>query len=133
MRQPSPQASGPVSAADVDQAVTLALTTIGKAAAPDWHIAAGTLEWDCWETVEHMSDDLFSYAAQLGLKRPPLDVPVPFTCRARRPGGPVGATGCFQARPLTLTRGRPCCGLPGEVSLRVTRRSPRGAGMPFSK
>jgi hypothetical protein len=35
--------------------------------AQGWHAAAGTLQWDCWGTVEHMSDDLFSYAAQLGL------------------------------------------------------------------
>jgi hypothetical protein len=34
-----------------------------------------------------MSDDLFSYAAQLGPKRPPLDAPVPFACHARRAGG----------------------------------------------
>lgn len=93
MRQPhlQPPPRGPVTAADVDHAVSLALTTLGKAEAPDWHAPAGTLEWDCWETVEHMSDDLFAYAAQLGPKRPPLSKPVPFACSARRLGGPRGA------------------------------------------
>ena len=84
-----PHLSGaPVTAADVGQAVTLALAAIGGAATSDWHARAGTLEWDCWETVEHMSDDLF--AAQLGPRNPPLEAPVPFVCEARRPGGPVG-------------------------------------------
>lgn len=91
MRQPPPQPRGPVTAANVDHAVTLALATLGKADAPDWRVPAGTLEWDCWETVEHMSDDLFAYATQLGPKMPPLSEPVPFACSARRLGGPQGA------------------------------------------
>jgi hypothetical protein len=82
---------GPVIAADVERAVSLALAALGAAAEADWHVPAGTLEWDCWETVEHMSDDLFSYAAQLGPRHPPLRVPVPFACSSRRPGGPEGA------------------------------------------
>ncbi len=213
MRQPPVQPGDPVTADDVDHAVTLAMATMSKGAAPDWHAAAAALEWDCWETVEHMSDDLFSYAAQLGPKRPPLTAPVPFRCYARRSGGPVGAIfadpdagphgllqvfeasgallstmvaaskpdpgeprpfgvadpACFAAamgvvevlvhthdvaqglglawtppgelgrralsrlspmRPRTQRRGRPCCGRPGEASLRVGRRSPRGAGTP---
>ncbi|HEV2372772.1 MAG TPA: hypothetical protein VGS19_11435 [Streptosporangiaceae bacterium] len=87
----SPQPGGPVTAADVEQAVALALAGMRDALAADWHTRAGTLEWDCWETVEHMSDDLFGYAAQLGPRNPPLRDPVPFACAARRPGGPVGA------------------------------------------
>jgi hypothetical protein len=82
---------GQVTASDVDQAVTAAIGTLREAAAADWHTPAGTLDWDCWETVEHMSDDLFSYAAQLGPRNPPLKTPVPFACSARRPGGPEGA------------------------------------------
>ncbi len=81
----------PGAAADVEQAVARALAAIGTAVAPDWHARAGSLEWDCWETVEHMSDDLFGYAAQLGPKHPPLAAPVPFACKSRRPGGPAGA------------------------------------------
>jgi hypothetical protein len=26
---------------------------------------AGSLEWDCWKTFGHISDDLFAYATQL--------------------------------------------------------------------
>jgi hypothetical protein len=51
-------------------------------------VPAGELEWTCWETVEHVSDDLFGYACQLGPKRPPLDRYVPFGAHDRRPGGP---------------------------------------------
>lgn len=90
-RDPSRRSGDPVTAADVEQAVTLAVTAIGPIAATDWHTRAGTLDWDRWETVEHMSDDLFSYAAQLGPRDPPLTAPVPFVAESRRAGGPVGA------------------------------------------
>ena len=80
-----------VTAADLERAITLALDAMSDAVTADWHARAGTLEWDCWETVEHLSDDLFGYAAQLGPRNPPLKDPVPLFCQARRPGGPVGA------------------------------------------
>src|ERR1051326_5526407 len=31
----------------------------------DWSVRAGTLEWDCWHTAEHIGDCLLSYAWQL--------------------------------------------------------------------
>lgn len=31
----------------------------------DWSCLAGTLEWSCWQTVDHLIDCLFSYALQL--------------------------------------------------------------------
>ncbi|HEV7896872.1 MAG TPA: hypothetical protein VGP31_03390 [Planosporangium sp.] len=52
---------------------------------PEWQ----GLEWDCWETVEHLSDDLFAYVVQLGPRTPPLDGHVPFVWESRRPGGPA--------------------------------------------
>ncbi|MFI0349253.1 DinB family protein [Actinomadura sp. 9N407] len=73
---------------DVDQAVQLSLATLRTAPPDSWDAKAGSLEWTCWETVEHLSDDLFAYAAQLGPKSPSLDVPVPFVWESRRPGGP---------------------------------------------
>jgi hypothetical protein len=79
----------PVTAADVGQAVALALAALRPAATADWNVPAGTLDWDCWETVEHMSDDLFAYAAQLGPRQPGLASPVPFRCEPRRQGGPA--------------------------------------------
>lgn len=88
MGTPPPPA---VTAADVDLAVSLAVGTLSGALGREWHVPAGGLDWDCWETVEHMSDDLFSYAGQLAPKRPPLDTHVPFSWQARRPGGPANA------------------------------------------
>ncbi len=81
----------PVAASDVTQCVALALSVLRGAVAADWDVPAGTLDWTCWETVEHMSDDLFGYAAQLGPSRPALATPVPFRCEPRRPGGPAVA------------------------------------------
>jgi hypothetical protein len=54
----------PVTADDLDQAVQLAVTTLRDAPPAAWDGKAGSLEWDCWETVEHLSDDLFAYAVQ---------------------------------------------------------------------
>jgi hypothetical protein len=56
-----------------------------------WEAPAGSLEWTCWETVEHLADDLFAYAVQLGPRTPPTDAEVPFWWRSRRPGGPANA------------------------------------------
>ncbi|MCW2870597.1 maleylpyruvate isomerase N-terminal domain-containing protein, partial [Actinacidiphila oryziradicis] len=83
--------SGPVTAADVQHAVRLAVTTLRGADAPDWSAKAGSLEWPCWETVEHLADDLFSYAVQLGPEKPPLDTHVPFAWSRKKPDGPASA------------------------------------------
>ncbi|GGU35994.1 hypothetical protein [Streptomyces lavendofoliae] len=84
---------GPVTADDVRSAVRLAVGALREAdAAADWDAGAGSLEWTCWETVEHLADDLFAYAAQLGPERPPLDAEVPFLWEPRRPGGPANVT-----------------------------------------
>ncbi|MEU1199657.1 hypothetical protein ABZ446_25995 [Streptomyces sp. NPDC005813] len=81
----------PVTADDLDLAVRLAVAVLRRAPTSAWEGRAGSLEWDCWETVEHLSDDLFAYAAQLGLRTPPLDREVPFVWESRRPGGPANA------------------------------------------
>jgi hypothetical protein len=80
-----------VTADDLDLAVQLALAALREAPPTAWDTKAGSLEWDCWETVEHLSDDLFAYAAQLGPSTPPLDGEVPFVWESRRPGGPANA------------------------------------------
>ncbi|MFI9787732.1 hypothetical protein ACIHEI_30130 [Kitasatospora sp. NPDC051984] len=96
----------PVAAADVDQAVRLALATLTDALTADWRTTAFGLEWDCWETLEHLADGLFAYAAQLAPARPPLDDYVPLRWQRDRPEGPasvifvdraVGPTGLLQA------------------------------------
>ncbi|WNI25485.1 VOC family protein [Streptomyces sp. ITFR-16] len=80
----------PVTADDVTEAVRLAVEALGASPVKDWHIPAGTLTWDCWETVEHLSDDLFAYAVQLGAP-PAADSEVPFHWAARREGGPANS------------------------------------------
>jgi hypothetical protein len=65
--------------------------TLASAFERDWHVPAAGLDWDCRETLEHLSDDLFSYAAQLGPRQPPLTGHIPFAWQARRPGGPANA------------------------------------------
>lgn len=87
---PAP-APAPVTADDLDRVVGLAVDTLRGAPAAAWAAKAGTLEWDCWETVEHLADDLFAYAAQLGPRKPPLSGAVPFVWESRRPGGPANA------------------------------------------
>ncbi|MYW01091.1 DinB family protein [Streptomyces sp. SID3343] len=90
----SPEADptpSPVTAADLDLAVRQAVDTLHGAPASAWDTNAGSLEWTCWETVEHLADDLFAYAAQLGLRTPLLDGEVPFVWESRRPGGPANA------------------------------------------
>ncbi|MEU8824585.1 hypothetical protein [Streptomyces sp. NPDC048636] len=81
----------PVTADDLALAVRLAVETLRTAPPDVWDGRAGALEWDRWETAEHLSDDLFAYAAQLGPAAPPLDGEVPFIWESRRPGGPANA------------------------------------------
>ncbi len=76
---------------DLDLAVQLAVAVLRTVPPAAWEGKAGSLEWDCWETVEHLSDDLLAYAAQLGPKPSPLDGEVPFVWESRRPGGPANA------------------------------------------
>jgi len=54
-----------VTADDLDAAVSAMVTTLRPAAGRDWSAPAGTLEWDCWHTAEHIGDVLLSYAGQL--------------------------------------------------------------------
>ncbi|MER5708182.1 hypothetical protein AB0B13_38985 [Streptomyces sp. NPDC042898] len=79
----------PVTADDVDLAVRLAVGTLRDAPAEGWGGKAGSLEWDCWETAEHLANDLFYYAVQLGPQSPPLDTHVPIALNRKRPDGPT--------------------------------------------
>ncbi|MFJ9677616.1 VOC family protein [Streptomyces sp. NPDC101194] len=81
----------PVTADDVTTAVRLAVDALRESPVDDWHVPAGSLEWNCWETAEHLSDDLFSYATQLGPRRPSQDTYVPYHWAATREGGPSNA------------------------------------------
>jgi hypothetical protein len=88
MTESSASSPAPVTAYDLERAVFLAVDTLRQAHDADWQAKAGSLEWTCWETVEHLADDLFQYATQLGPRVPPMDDDVPFDWQPRRPGGP---------------------------------------------
>ncbi|MER7057386.1 hypothetical protein [Streptomyces sp. NPDC000351] len=79
----------PVTADDVDLAVRLAVGILRDAPAEGWGGKAGSLEWDRWETIEHLANDLLYYAVQLGPQSPPLDTHVPFALCQKRPDGPT--------------------------------------------
>jgi hypothetical protein len=80
---------GPVTADDVDLAVGLAVAALRDAPGGDWDAPAGTLAWTCWQTAEHLADDLFAYALQLGPRAPSLTTHVPVTWRREVPEGPA--------------------------------------------
>ncbi|MES9538356.1 maleylpyruvate isomerase N-terminal domain-containing protein [Actinomadura sp. NPDC000600] len=86
-----PHPTAPVTADDLDLAVRLAIAALREAPQEAWDAKAGSLEWTCWETVEHLSDDLFAYAAQLAPRTPPTDGEVPFVWESKRSGGPANA------------------------------------------
>ncbi|GAB3954663.1 hypothetical protein [Streptomyces sparsus] len=78
----------PVTADDVTLAARLSVDALSGLHPAAWQQLAGSLEWDRWETVEHLSDALFAYATQLGPRQPPLEANLPFVRDSRRPGGP---------------------------------------------
>jgi hypothetical protein len=55
----------PVTADDLEAAVSTTVATLRPASGRDWSVPAGALEWDCWHTAEHIGDCLLSYAGQL--------------------------------------------------------------------
>ncbi|NBM16198.1 hypothetical protein [Streptomyces sp. GC420] len=86
-----PESREPVTADDIQLAVRLAVSALRKTMNADWSVKAGSLEWDCRETAEHLVDDLFAYAVQLGPSEPPLDGEVPLLWSRRREGGPANS------------------------------------------
>ncbi|MFB7708480.1 hypothetical protein [Streptomyces sp. NPDC056105] len=74
---------------DVRRVVTLAVDVLHGADPQAWEAKAGTLEWTCWETLEHLADGLFTYAARFGLAKPPPDTLLPFRTSRDRSGGPA--------------------------------------------
>ncbi|MCU7826687.1 hypothetical protein KSNIM_34595 [Kitasatospora sp. DSM 101779] len=81
----------PVTAEDLAEGVRLVVALLRRpvALAADWGRPAGSPGWSCWETAEHLADDLFSYGAQLGPQTPPADTHVPFVWRREAPGRPA--------------------------------------------
>ncbi|MET8571645.1 maleylpyruvate isomerase N-terminal domain-containing protein [Streptomyces sp. NPDC004783] len=114
----------PVTPDDLDLAVRLAVTLLREAPPAAWEARAGSLEWDCWETVEHLADDLFAYAAQLGPSTPPSDGEVPFVWESRRAGGPANAVHADRAAgPAGLLQVLEAC---GAMLVAMVRTKPPG-------
>lgn len=122
----SQTAPPPVTADDLDRAVVLTLATLRQFPAPAWDVKAGSLEWDCWETVEHLADDLFAYALQLGPRTPPLIGEVPCVWESRRPGGPANTVHADRtAGPDGLLQVLEACGALLVAMVRTTPASVR--------
>jgi hypothetical protein len=106
--------------------VDLALVALAQVPEDAWGSYAGALEWDRWETVEHLADDLFSYALQLGPATPRLDSVVPVSWRRQRPGGPANAISVDRATgPAGLLEVLDACGALLAAMVRVTPASVR--------
>ncbi|WP_067801840.1 DinB family protein [Actinomadura formosensis] len=86
-----PRPVDPVTADDLDRTVQLAIAVLREVPPEAWEEKAGSLEWTCWETVEHLANAFFSYATRLAPKEPPLNGRVPFPRWSRRAGGPQNA------------------------------------------
>lgn len=54
-----------VTADDLDAALSSVVASLRPAVGLDWSARAGSLEWDCWHTAEHIGDCLMSFAGQL--------------------------------------------------------------------
>src|SRR6201994_2436028 len=57
-----------VTADDLDSVIACVVSRLLPITDRDWSVRAGTLEWDCWHTAEHIGDTLLSYAWQLAVQ-----------------------------------------------------------------
>ena len=57
-----------VTADDLDSVISCVMSGLLPITGRDWSVRAGTLEWDCWHTAEHIGDCLMSYAWQLAVQ-----------------------------------------------------------------
>ncbi|WP_338694176.1 hypothetical protein V2W30_05780 [Streptomyces sp. Q6] len=118
---------GPVTAEDVAHAVELAVSALRPALDADWDVPAGSLEWTCWETGEHLADDLFSYAGRIGSLRPSTQAQEPYGWAKRRPEGPANTiTADREFGPAALLDVLEACGGLLVAVVRATPSTARG-------
>jgi hypothetical protein len=116
----------PVRAADVTLAVRLAVAALGRAPAPAWRDRAGSLDWDCWETAEHIANDLFLYAIQLTLATPEGGY-VPIAVTSSRPGAPEATIHVDREKgPACLLQAVQACGALLVAMVTTTPPATRG-------
>jgi hypothetical protein len=84
-----PRAPHAVTAHDLERCIDDAADALRSVAGQDWQVPANGVRWSCWESIEHVSDNLFSYALQLGPKPPPRRGYVKVVVRPQRKGGPA--------------------------------------------
>jgi hypothetical protein len=53
---------------EVTALVGLSLEALADVRDADWSSKAGALEWNCWQTADHLIDCIFSYALQIGAR-----------------------------------------------------------------
>jgi hypothetical protein len=95
MAERPPNATSPVSADDLEEAVGLAVAALQVGTDRDWRQPAGQLTWDCWHTAEHIASDLVAYAGQLGARAQAGYVP--FDIAVDRDADPAGLLAVIQA------------------------------------
>lgn len=76
----------PVTADDLDLAVWSVIDALSVVPDEAWAKYAHGSEWSCRQVGDHLIDAMFSYAAQLGPRQPPMDGWVPYAY-AEHPGG----------------------------------------------
>ncbi|WP_328761272.1 MULTISPECIES: DinB family protein [unclassified Streptomyces] len=101
----------PLSGKHVRQAVAHCLDALEGVPAAQWHDRAGDLEWTRWETLEHLADDLLTYALRFGLAKPMGVARVPLRVTSDRPEGPANVIfGDHEAGPEGLMTIVEACG-----------------------
>lgn len=116
----------PVTADDVTLSVRLAVDAC-RTAKDGWDAQAGAVTWTCWETAEHVADDLFAYAVEIARTRPEEPGYAPFTLTARREGGPaVSVFADPAAGPAGLLQVVDACGALLAAAVRAAPPEARG-------
>lgn len=101
----------PVNGDHVRQAVACCVHVLEGVPTAQWHAQAGGLEWTCWETLEHLADDLLTYALRFGLAQPIAAPRVPLRISSDRPDGPANVIfGDHEAGPGGLLTVVEACG-----------------------
>ncbi len=122
-----------VTADDVQTTVAAAIDALLPAADRDWSVPAGALMWTCWETAEHIADDLFAYAVQLGPAKPSATTYVPVAWERKYDGAPAASIYAEKKAGVTgLLEVLEACGALLTAMVRVTppeKRSFHSSGL----
>jgi len=102
-----------LAADDLVRVAGLAADALGGRSEEAWSARAGSLEWDCWETVEHAANAQYFYGSQLARREPAKATRIlamkgslpehPNTAvRANRDEGPTGLLELMEAHASLL-------------------------------